>query len=98
MIRRTFLSFTIILAVCSLSYAGDPESGYGTNIAVEFKADNKSYKPPIVGHLEYTGGSIDIVSIFEGIAGIGVLTQAQVFVVVEKDIVAKGRHHPESVA
>lgn len=55
--------------------------------------DNKSYNPPIVGHLEYTGTSFDIVSIFEGIAGIDVLNQAQVYVVVEKEFIAKGVHH-----
>jgi hypothetical protein len=87
------LCFTILLGTYSVSFAGDPDTGYGTLIAVEFKVDNQSYKPPIIGHLEYTGTSLDIVSIFEGIAGIGVLTQAQVYIVVEKEIVAKGVHH-----
>jgi len=75
MIRRILLCFILILlpAIC---FAGDPDTGYGTLISIEFKVDNKSYKPPIIGHLEYTGSSIDIVSIFEGIAGIGILTQA----------------------
>ena len=90
---RILLCFAILLGTFSIACAGDPDTGYGTLIAVEFKVDNKSYKPPIVGHLEYTGNSIDIVSIFEGIAGIGVLTQAQVYIVVEKEIVAKGVHH-----
>jgi hypothetical protein len=75
------------------SFAGDPDTGYGTLIAVEFKRDNESYKPPIIGHLEYTGTSLDIVCISEGIAGIGVLTQAQVYIVLEKKTVAKGVHH-----
>ena len=88
-----FTTFAIILAAHSVCLAGDPDSGYGTNIAIEFKVDNKSYKPPMVGHLEYTGFSIDVVSIFEGIAGIGILTLAQVYVVVEKEIVSKGVHH-----
>ncbi|MBA4391742.1 MAG: hypothetical protein C0399_12515 [Syntrophus sp. (in: bacteria)] len=92
MIRRIVLCFIIIFAAHSVCFAGDPDSGYGTLIAVEFKVDNKSYKPPIIGHLEYTGFSIDIVSIFEGIAGIGILTQAQVYLVVEKKIVSKGVH------
>jgi hypothetical protein len=92
MIGRILLCCIITLATYSLCYAGDPDSGYGTNIAIEFKSDNKSYKPPIIGHLEYTGTSLDIVSIFEGIAGIGILTQAQVYFVVEKTIVAKGIH------
>ncbi|SPD73704.1 exported hypothetical protein [uncultured Desulfobacterium sp.] len=82
----------LLLGAYSISFAGDPDTGYGTIIAVEFKVDNKSYKPPIGGHFEYTGTSLDIVSIFEGIAGIGVLTQAQVYIVVEKEIVARGLH------
>jgi hypothetical protein len=90
---RILLCIIILFGTYSASFAGDPDTGYGTLIAVEFKADNKSYKPPIIGHLEYTGFSLDIVSIFEGIAGIGVLTQAQVYIVVEKQIVAKGVHH-----
>jgi hypothetical protein len=77
----------------TICFAGDPDSGYGTLIAIEFKLDNKSYKPPIVGHLEYTGFSVDVVSVFEGIAGIGILTQAQVYLILEKKIVAKGVHH-----
>jgi hypothetical protein len=90
---RILLCFAILQGACCVSFAGDPDTGYGTLIAVEFKVDNKSYKPPIIGHLEYTGTSLDIVSIFEGIAGIGVLTQAQVYVLVEKQIVTKGVHH-----
>ena len=90
---RILLCFIIVFGTCSTSFGGDPATGYGTLIAVEFKVDNKSYKPPIVGHLEYTGTSLDIVSIFEGIASIGVLTQAQVYIVLEKEIVAKGVHH-----
>ena len=92
MIRRTLLCF-ILIFVHSICFAGDPDSGYGTLIAVEFKVDNKSYKPPIVGHLEYTGSSIDVVSIFESIAGIGILTQAQVYLIIEKKIISKGVHH-----
>jgi hypothetical protein len=92
MITRTLLCF-ILIFVHSICFAGDPDSGYGTLIAVEFKVDNKSYKPPIIGHLEYTGSSIDIVSIFEGIAGTGILTQAQVYLIVEKRVISKGVHH-----
>jgi hypothetical protein len=92
MIKRILLCF-ILIFVYSICVAGDPNSGYGTLIAVEFKVDNKSYKPPLIGHLEYTGSSIDIVAIFEGIAGIGILTQAQVYLIVEKKIITKGVHH-----
>jgi hypothetical protein len=96
MIRRILLCF-ILIFVHSICFAGDPDSGYGTNIAIEFKVDNKSYKPPIIGHLEYTGFSIDIVSIFEGIAGIGILTQAQVYIITEKTITSKGVHHIKGI-
>jgi len=82
-------STVTIKAVHSACFPADPDSGYGTLIAVEFKADNEFYKPPIVGHLEYTGFSADIVSIFEGIAGIGILTQAQVYIIVEKKLSPK---------
>jgi hypothetical protein len=93
MIKRTLLCFIVIIFVHSICFARDPDSGYGTLIAIEFKLDNKSYKPPIIGHLEYTGFSLDIVTIFEGIAGIGILTQAQVYIIVEKEIIYKGVHH-----
>ncbi|MCE5318842.1 MAG: hypothetical protein LLG04_15960 [Parachlamydia sp.] len=79
--------------VHTVCLAGDADSGYGTHIAVEFKVGSKSYRPPIVGHLEYTGSSIDIVSIFEGVAGVGIFTQAQVYLVVEKKIICRGLHH-----
>jgi hypothetical protein len=90
--RRNQLCF-ILIFLHSICFAGDPNSGYGTLIAIEFKVDNKSYQPPIIGHLEYTGSSIDIVSIFEGIAGIGILTQAQVYLIAEKKIISTGVHH-----
>jgi hypothetical protein len=93
MIKSVLLCLAIILAAPSLCSAGNPDSGYGTNIAIEFKVDNRSYNPPIVGHLEYTGFSLDIVSIFEGVSGVGILTQAQVYQVVEKQIISKGVHH-----
>lgn len=92
MIRRILFCFILIL-LPAMTFAGDPDTGYGTLIAIEFKIENQSYKPPIIGHLEYTGSSIDIVSIFEGIAGVGILTQAQVYLVIEKKIISKGVHY-----
>ncbi len=92
--RRVLLILLIVIFSYSICLARDPDSGYGTHIDIEFKAaDNVSYKPPIVGHLEYTGNSIDIVSFTEGIAGIGIMTNAVVYIVIEKKIVAKGVHH-----
>jgi hypothetical protein len=92
MIKRTLLCF-ILIFLYSICFAGDPNSGYGTHIAVEFKVDNKSYKPPIIGHLEYTGFSLDIVSIFEGAFGVGIQTQAWAYTITEKAISIKGVHH-----
>ena len=83
----------ILIFVHSICFAGDPDSGYGTHIAIEFKVNNKSYKPPIIGHLEYTGFSIDIVGISEGIFGVGIQTQATVYIITEKTIVSKEVHH-----
>ena len=92
MIKRTLLCL-ILIFLCSICFAGDPNSGYGTHIAVEFKVDNKSYKPPIIGHLEYTGFSIDIVAISEGAFGVGIQTQAWVYTITKKTISTKGVHH-----
>ena len=94
MIKRTLLFCLIMIFSFSLCFARDPVSGYGTHINIEFKAaDNKFYTPPIIGHLEYTGNSIDIVSYTEGIAGIGIITNAVVYIIIEKKIVAEGLHH-----
>lgn len=93
MYRRFLLCGALLVLLRSECLAGDPDTGYGTQIAVEFKVDNKPYKPPLVGHLEYVGHSLDIVIIYEAVAGIGVLTQAVVYVVVEKAVVSKGVHH-----
>ena len=93
MARKILLCFILIFAN-SICFAGDSDSGYGTHIAIEFKVDNKSYKPPIVGHLEYTGFSIDIVSISEAGFGLGTIqTQAWVYIINEKKIATKGVHH-----
>ncbi len=86
-----FLCLSIIFAH-SICFPIDPDSGYGTNIAVEFMVNGKSYRPPIVGHLRYTGYSIDVVSIFEGGAGTGIYTQAEVYLLVERTVVSKGVH------
>jgi len=88
---RILLCLALIL-VGSVSFAGDPDSGYGTNIAIEFMANDKSYRPPIIGHLQYTGYSIDIVSIFEGGPGLGLCAQAEVYLLTEKTVTAKGVH------
>ena len=94
MLRRIILILLIVIVAYSICLARDPDSGYGTHIDIEFKAaDNISYKPPIVGQLEYTGDSIDIVSFTEGIADIGIMTNAVVYIVIEKKIVSKGVHH-----
>jgi len=94
MLRQILLSILLVIFVNSVCIARDPDTGYGTHIDVEIKAaDNISYKPPIVGQLEYTGNSIDIVTFAEGIAGIGIIATAWVYIVTEKKIVTKGVHH-----
>jgi hypothetical protein len=90
MIKR-IIFFFIIISLHSLCYAGDPVTGYGTLIAVEFKANNKFNQA--VGKLEYTGESIDIVSFTEGVAGIGIIALPQVYLIIEKTINSNGVHH-----
>jgi hypothetical protein len=91
MVMRILLCLTLILAH-SICFAADADSGYGTSIAVEFMVNDKSYKPPIIGHLRYTGTSIDVVSIFEGGPGLGLFTQAEVYLLMEKTVASKGVH------
>ena len=91
MIVRLLLCLALVLAH-SICFAADPDSGYGTDIAIEYIANDKSYRPPIVGHLQYTGHSIDVVSIFEGGPGLGLFTQAEVYLLTEKTVVSKGVH------
>jgi len=94
MFKQILFSILIIVFVNSVCIARDPNTGYGTHIDIEIKAgDNISYKPPIVGSLEYTGNSIDIVTFSEGIASIGIMTQAWVYLITEKKVVIKGVHH-----
>jgi hypothetical protein len=92
MIKKILLCLILLLFAQPVCFAIDPDSGYGTDIAIEFMANGKSYKPPIVGHLQYTGFSMDIVSIVEGPAGTGVFTQAEVYLIVERTVTSKGVH------
>jgi len=89
----------MILLICILAltlfspncHAGNPETGYGTSIAVEFRANNKFNLS--VGILEYTGFSIDIVGFSGGLAGIGIIALPQVYLITEKTVSMKGFHH-----
>jgi hypothetical protein len=88
--KRILLCLTILL-LHSTCWAGDPVSGYGTLIAVEFRVGNKFNHA--VGKLEYTGESIDIVGFTEGIGGIGIIATPQVYILLEKTIRLKGVHY-----
>ena len=88
--KRLFFCF-IILIMRSISYAGDPDSGYGTLIAVEIRVNNEF--AGIVGKLEYTGKTVDIVTFGPGIAGIGVVALPEVCNIIGTTIKGKGVHH-----
>ena len=72
------------------AFAEDLETGDKIFILVEYTKDNKSFKPPIIGQLEYTGVSIDIVRIFEGPLTGSVYVQAQVYLLTEKKVQEEG--------
>lgn len=85
----------LIGGMASEGVTGDPVSGYGTLIAVEFRSRDKfNYA---VGKLEYTGTSIDIVGFTEGIGGIGIIATPQVYLINEKTIRQKGIHYLKGV-
>jgi len=88
---RPLLCLIVMILLHSVCSAGDPDSGYGTCIAVEFRVNNKFTAS--VGKLEYTGQSIDIVSFTKGIFVPGIVTLPQVYLITEKTIRMKGVHH-----
>lgn len=85
--NKIFLCFAILM-IHSITFAGDPDSGYGTLIAVEIKYNNKFIS---VGKLEYTGETIDMVT-FSGIAS-DITVLPDVCQITEKKINSKGVHH-----
>jgi hypothetical protein len=87
--KRTFLLF-VVLMMHSLAYAGDPDSGYGTLIAVELRNNDKP--TGYIGKLEYTGKTIDMVTFGPGLAG-GTVVLPEVCQITEKKINSKGVHH-----
>ncbi len=88
--KRVFL-YVIILVMHSICYAGDPDSGYGTLIAVEIRVNNEF--TGIVGKLEYTGKTVDIVTFGLGVAGVGVVALPEVCNIIQKTINSRGVHH-----
>ena len=91
------LSVVLLIGVnVSEGVAGDPVSGYGTLIAVEFRSHDKFNNA--VGKLEYTGTSIDIVGFTEGIGGIGIIATPAVYLINEKTIRQKGIHYLKGVS
>ena len=87
--KRIFLIF-VVLMMHSLAFAGDPDSGYGTLIAVELKLNNKPTGH--IGKLKYTDKTIDMVTFGPGLAG-GIVVLPEVCQITEKKINSKGVHH-----
>ncbi len=58
--KRMVAICLLALALSSPSYAADNDSGYGTVIAIEVRAHGQFNG--VVGRLEYTGRTIDIVT------------------------------------
>lgn len=87
--KRLFL-LLVVLMTYSSAYAGDPDSGHGTLIAVELRLSDKP--TGYIGKLEYTGKTIDMVTFGTGIAG-GIVVLPEVCQITEKKIAAKGVHH-----
>jgi len=85
---KKILFFIIFMAIFSVCYAADDDSGYGTVIAVEVKVNGQFNG--VVGKLEYTGKTIDLVtfSLHERI-----IVLPQVYEVLEKTITQKGVHY-----
>ena len=77
-----------ILTIFSVCYAANDDSGYGTVIAVEVRVNGQFNG--VVGKLEYTGTTVDLVtfSLHERI-----IVLPEVCEVREKTITAKGVHH-----
>lgn len=93
--KRLIFLLTLLLPFvslrASLCIAGDPETGYGTIIPVEWRSGNEFKR--IIGKLEYTGSSIDIVSFGGGLGGMPIVILPQVYIIKEKTVRAKGVHY-----
>jgi hypothetical protein len=81
------ISLVIIHTIC---YAGDPVTGKGTLIAIDFRANNKL---TAVGILEYTGETLEIVGFSQGVAEIGIVPVPQIYKIIDKTIRSQGIHH-----
>lgn len=87
---KTILLCLILLLVPIICYASDADSGYGTLIAIEIRANDKF--SGIIGKLEYTGETIDLVTFQKGLFG-GVIVLPEVCQITEKTINSPGVHH-----
>jgi len=87
--KVSFLLPLFIFVMYSMANAGDPDTGYGTLIAVEIM--NGSESTGYIGKLEYTGKSVDIVTFGQGVAG-NIVTLPEVCRITEKKISSKGVH------
>ena len=88
---KRFIIFVVIILSHSICMAGDPISGYGTLVAIEFRTNNVFNNA--VGKLEYTGTSIDIVGFTEGVFSLGIIATPSVYIVKEKTVRAQGFHY-----
>ena len=88
---KKIIIISLFLAIAFPCHSRDPETGYGTLIAVEFRTNDKFNHA--VGKLEYTGQSIDIVGFSKGIISDEIIPTVQVYIISEKKIVQQGVHH-----
>ncbi|MDO8571818.1 MAG: hypothetical protein Q7R79_04020 [bacterium] len=88
--KRSIFFAIILVTIRTTCYAGDPVTGKGTLIAVDFRANNKL---TAVGKLEYTGETLEIVGFAQGVAGIGIIAVPQIYKIIDKTIKSQGIHH-----
>jgi hypothetical protein len=88
---KKIMVILLFLAIAFPCHSRDPETGYGTIIAIEFRSNNKFNHA--VGKLEYTGQSIDIVGFSKGIISEEIIPTVQVYIISEKKIIQQGVHH-----
>ena len=87
---KIILICLLVLLVPIICYATDTDSGYGTLIAVEIRVNNKF--SGIIGKLEYTGETIDLVTFQKGLLR-EVIVLPEVCQIIEKTINSEGVHH-----
>ena len=85
------LIFVLLLLITSVANAKD-DSGYGTNIAIEIRNDNKFIGH--IGKLEYTGLSLDMVTFSSAMFGTTrIVVLPDVCIITNMKVVSKGVHN-----